>query len=107
MTSAFAYVFFEVMDKEPSLLVTAILYGVLAALGYLLSRQRWWWGLLSLPFVAALAWRDVSELYDPFVGPAIVREAGYGYVLGWHALIIAGFALPVTSALWKRASIRR
>jgi len=107
MTSALAYAIFEVMDKEPSLLVTVILYSVLAGLGYLLSRRRWWWGLLSLPLVAALAWRDVGELRDPFVGPAIVREAGYVYVLGWYALIIAGFALPVTSALLKRASVRR
>ena len=107
MAGTFAYAFLEVMDKEPSLLVTAILYGVLGALGYVLSRQRWWWGLLLLPLVAALAWRDVSELYDPFVGPAIVMEAGYSYVLGWHALIIAGLALPITSALRKRASTRR
>jgi len=107
MTSAFAYAVFEVMDKEPSLHATAILYGILAGLGYLLSRRRWWWGLLALPLVAAFAWSDVSELYDPFVGPAIVREAGYAYVLGWHALIIAGFALPITSALLKRSSLRQ
>jgi hypothetical protein len=107
MTSAFAYAIFEAMDKEPSLLSTAILYGVVAGLGYLLSRRRWWWGLLSLPLVAAFAWGDVSELHDPFVGPAIVREAGYAYVLGWYAVIIAGFALPITSALLKRSSLRR
>ena len=107
MTRAAAYVIFEVMEKEPSLFATAILYTVLGGVGYLLSRRRWWWGLLLLPLVAVFTWRDLSELHDPFVGPDIVREAGYVYVIGWYALIVAGFALPVTSALLKRASLRQ
>jgi hypothetical protein len=94
---------FEVIDKERPLAQTAILYGILAVVGCLLSRKRWWWGLLLLPVVTLFASVDIRELHDPFVGPAIVREAGFLYVLVWHALMLAGFAIPIlTAALTRR-----
>lgn len=106
MTGASACLLFEVMDKEPSLVVSLILYGGLGLAGYLLSRRRWWWGLLSLPIIAFFAWSDIGELRDPSVGPAILREAGYTYVVGWYALMVAGFALPIVSAVLKRSSTK-
>jgi hypothetical protein len=92
----------EVMDKEPPLAQRAILYGVLIVLGLLLARKRWWLGLLVLPIVAVFAWADFSELHDPFVGPAIIREAGLLHVVVWYAFILAGIAVPVLTAVIVR-----
>jgi hypothetical protein len=104
MIAAPVCLLFEVMDKEPPLVLGFILYGGLGLTGYLLSRRRWWWGLLALPVIAVFAWIDTSELRDPYVGPAILREAGYTYVVGWYTVMVAGFALPIVSAVLKKAS---
>jgi hypothetical protein len=93
-----ALLLFEVIDKEPRLAQRAILYGVLSVVGCLLSRKRWWWGLLVLPVVGVFAWADVGELHDPFVGPAIIREAGFVHVVLWYAFILAGIGIPVLTA---------
>jgi hypothetical protein len=97
-----ALLWFEVMDKEPALAQRAVLYGILSVMGWLLSRKRWWLGLLILPVVAVFAWADVGELHDPFVGPAIVREAGLLHVLVWYALMLAGISIPVLAAAIMR-----
>lgn len=85
----------KVMDKEPGITafwVSAVVWG---ALGYLLARRRRWWavpilGLLALSFAAV--W---SEWSDPFVGPAIVVEAGrlYPYHLIASTLLAAGLTI--------------
>jgi hypothetical protein len=93
-----ALLLWEVMDKEPPLAQRAILYGVLSGLGLLLARERWWLGLLVLPVMAVFAWVDVSELNDPFVEPAIIREAGLLHALAWYAFILAGIGVPVLTA---------
>lgn len=97
---------FEVMDKEPPLWQTAILYIVPGLLGAGLSRKKWWLGILVLPLVFTFAWIDYGELHDPFVGPAIVHEAGVGYVLAWHSLIVLGIVLPIGSAMMFSRSKR-
>jgi hypothetical protein len=99
--------FFEVMDKEPSLLYLAGLYGLLGATGYGLSRIKWWLALLPLLLVAFFAWGDISELRDPYVGPAILQEAGYRYVAARCGVILGGFLLPLIGTLQKRASSLR
>jgi hypothetical protein len=103
LLAAPALLWFEVMDKEPALAQRAALYGVLSVVGWLLSRKRWWLGLLVLPVVAVFAWADVGELHDPFVGPAIIREAGLLHVLVWYTFILAGIGVPVlTAAIMRR-----
>jgi hypothetical protein len=103
LLAAPALLWFEVMDKEPALAQRAALYGVLIVVGWLLSRKRWWLGLLVLPVVAVFAWADVGELHDPFVGPAIIREAGLLHVLVWYTFILAGIGVPVlTAAIMRR-----
>jgi hypothetical protein len=102
-----ALLLFEVMDKEPLLVQTAILYGVLATCGFLLSRKRWWWGLLVLPIVVLFACIDFGELYDPFIGPAIIEEAGYTHFLAWQGFILGGLLLPVLASVLKKRSVRR
>jgi hypothetical protein len=49
--------------------------------GWLLARKRWWLGLTVLSIPVVFAWVDVGELNDPFVGPAIIEEAGLLHVL--------------------------
>jgi len=90
----------EVM--EPRLAYRAILYCVLSVVGCLLSRKRWWLGLLVLPIVGVFAWADVGELRDPFVGPAIIKEAGLLHVLAWYTFILAGIGVPVLAAAIMR-----
>ena len=54
---------------------------------------RWtrWLTILFVPITAFMLIGLTSEIRDPYVGPAIIREAGYVYVAsGW----IAGL-LPV------------
>jgi hypothetical protein len=97
-----AILLLEVMDKEPPLAQRALLYGALTVVGILLARKRWWLGLTVLPVVALFAFADVSELHDPFVGPAIVREAGWPHVVLWYALILASITVPVLTAAFVR-----
>jgi hypothetical protein len=100
-------VIFEVMDKEPTLLRIAIMYSFLSVIGYLLSRKVWWCGLLVIPIVSLFALGDLAELHDPFVGPAIVREAGLLHVVLWHAFILAGFGVPILTAALKTKKLSR
>lgn len=71
----------EVMDKEPTL---GHLWGVALVFGlagFFAWRRHFSLGviatLIALPFVWAFHW----ELMDPYVGPAILQEAGRGYVV--------------------------
>ena len=66
--------FFEVMDKEPSLIDVWLLFLLLGVGGFLLSRYRYWLLLVSLSLSLFFAWAHLGELHDPFVGRAIVRE---------------------------------
>jgi hypothetical protein len=106
MNSAFSVVLLlEVMDKETTVLgmwLGGLSYGGLA---FLASRWRRW---AALPFLVIILLGAVavwSELRDPFVGPAILREAGEAYP--WHlavstaiasALAISGIVLPKRAA---------
>src|SRR4029077_16575711 len=83
-----AILLLEVIDKEPRLAYRAILYGVLSIVGWLLSQKRWWLGLLVLPIVGVFAWADVGVLCDPFVEPAIIKEAALLHVLAWYTFIL-------------------
>lgn len=98
----------EVMDKEPSLFTVWVAAAGFGAIGFW-SARRWVW-----PAFPLLAWDLFSlataheELADPFVGPAILHEAGatYGtqtYVA--HALCIAATAAGLAWGLarsWRR-----
>lgn len=100
-----ALMLLEVMDKEPTLAERTLLYGVFSLIGTLLARKRWWLGFIVIPIVALFAIADVSELWDPFVGPEIVREAGVWHVVAWYCLIVGSIAIPsVTGILQRRRS---
>jgi hypothetical protein len=89
----------EVMDKEPPLGQRAAVYGILSLVGVLLARKRWWLGLSVLPISVLFGLADVSELRDPFVGPAIIEEAGVLHVVVWYALILLAVTSPAVAAI--------
>ena len=70
----------EVMDKEPSLgwvWASAILFG---CVGFWAWRRSLLLGVVAAAFSWAFVWAFAIELDDPSVGPAILREAGNGYL---------------------------
>ena len=75
---------------------------MLTVVSVLLTRNRWWLGLVVLPVTAFFAFADVSELLDPAVGPAIVEEAGRLHVLLWYSLILASLTIPILTAVLSR-----
>jgi len=95
---------FEVMDKEPSLVQIWIECVVLGIGGLFLSRYRYWLAIAVLALALTLAWLQISELRDPFVGPDIVREAGHGYVVQSYVALTIAVALPTIGAIigWRR-----
>ena len=99
-------IFFEVMDKELSLLRIWTYSLVLGVGGFFLAKYRYWLLLVVLSIVAVLIWSHLSELHDPFVGPDIVREAGYTYVVQSYGAFAIASGLPLIGAIvkWNRRS---
>ena len=78
----------EVMDKEPTL---AHIWTVALALG-ILGAGAWRWNKWAgWPFSLAAAlfgWSIVAEFTDPFVGPAILAEAGRMHVISACSAVV-------------------
>jgi hypothetical protein len=92
----------EVMDKEPS--VAALLtFGVCGGIASGLAarfRPRVLWVLA--PIVLFYFAVQLSELSDPVVGPAILREAGPSYVWASWASLVIPFAGLLIGAVLRR-----
>lgn len=97
--------FFEVMDKEPSLLQIWLLFLFVGVGGFLLCRYRRWLSAVVLPIALFIAWGHLSELHDPFVGPAIAREAGRGYFTQSYIVMAIGVALPFLGMIKRRRKL--
>lgn len=85
--------FAEVMDKEHSLLTVALWCALGTAAAALAARYRPWFLLVVLPSVSLFFVGQLTELFDPHVGPAMAAEAGVLYiVVSWAApaLVLAG-----------------
>ncbi|MBB6069329.1 hypothetical protein HKM21_21580 [Longimicrobium terrae] len=83
----------EVMDKEasiPGMWAAALLLG---GAGLLLGRRSVLWPIVLGLLIALLGWGVRLELADPYVGPAILSEAGPWYPLHNLASTGVGFAL--------------
>src|SRR5438309_2103567 len=81
ITSRVAPLLAEVADKEftlPTLWIAAVL---LCGSGFLLSSWRRWAAILPLLFCFVWCYLVVSEVRDPYVGPAIRQELGMSYVI--------------------------
>ena len=102
--NAFAAIF-EVMDKEPSLLQVWLLFLFVSVGGFLLCRYRSWLLAVVLPLALFLAWGHLSELHDPFVGPAIAREAGRDYFIQSYIAMALGVVLPFLGMIKRRREL--
>jgi hypothetical protein len=85
----------EVLDKEfslPTLLTVAVVAAIVA---FRVARQQPWALAGLLPIVGTFFWLHLSELLDPFVGPAMVLEGGQTYVIAsWGSpLLVVGAAV--------------
>lgn len=89
---------FEVMDKELSI---SMIWGVclfFGAIGFFLARKNPLFLLFMLPLlpiVYSYSSFIISEINDPFVGPDIIREAGYSYVVQSYLSMAIAIALPI------------
>lgn len=96
----------EVMDKEPSLIVL-VRYALLGAFfcGLIAYKSPKYLCLPALPIL--FFWAGLlSETQDRYLGPAILREAGPGYVaFVWSIPLI--FALGVVAGIGMRTWLRR
>jgi hypothetical protein len=96
-------IIFEVMDKEWPLWFVFLGFLGVGLVGMVVCRK---WPLMA---VLVLAWmiyggiRQVSELNDPYVGPAMRNEAGLWYVILSYVSIGAGILLPLIGARHGRA----
>lgn len=85
----------EVLDKEFSLTTVAgvALFGCVAA--FWTARTYPWALAILLPVTGIFFWLHLSELLDPFVGPAMAAEGGIAYVItSW----LAPVAVAVSTA---------
>jgi len=95
----------EVLDKEfslPTLLAVAVVAAVMA---FRVARRQPWALAGLLPIVGMFFGLHLSELLDPFVGPAMALEGGQTYVIAsWVspllvvAAAVVGYVLRVRHA---------
>jgi hypothetical protein len=88
------------MDMKPTITqnwLYAALVGVIAALA-VVGRAALFWDLVFG------IWSVRQELTDPFVGPAILREAGQRYVTHFYLSALLALALQ-RAALYGRWSL--
>jgi hypothetical protein len=81
----------EVMDKEPTL---SSIWGwalVLGVMGFFAWRRHFALGAFITLLAAVQVWSFHLELADPYVGPAILHEAGRSYVVqAYTAMAVCG-----------------
>ena len=77
---AFISILAEVGDKVPRLPVVFMWSAFIALLAWALIRKKKWLAIIPGVLAGLFAVAATAETRDPFVGPAIVGELGYGYV---------------------------
>ena len=91
----------EVMDKEPSTLAMWGLAVSGGAVGYVAARWRRWTAWVTVGIVGLAAFVLLSELRDPDIGPAILRETNGRYP--WHGVGSLALAIGMTLAGTRRS----
>ena len=91
---------FEVMDKEWPLWFVLLSFLGVGVVGMLVCRRRPTAAILILACVVFAGFRQVLELNDPYVGPAMRDEAGLAYFVLSYASIGAGIFLPIVG-MWQ------
>jgi hypothetical protein len=82
-----------------------LVFLVVAGAGALLSRRRWWLGLLVLPVIAILSIVVIADLDDPTTGELLRQTRGPAFAAHCRLAITVGFLVPVAAAI--RARLRR
>ena len=78
----------EVMDKEPSI-AQIYIYGLVgAALIVFSARLKPWLLLLVAPLPLLYFTGMIIEINDPYVGPAILNEAGVFYFISTYGIAV-------------------
>jgi hypothetical protein len=96
----------EVMDKEPTLPELFLIPVIVGVFTFLLIRWSRWFFFPAFLLSFLLGWAVTSEVRDPYVGPAIVREAGYYYI--WCAYVAASTpaVLALLGLIFSRKHLR-
>src|SRR2546426_12479235 len=94
----------EVMDKEPALRTVWGAALLLGLVGFLAARFRRWLVLPALGVIGVLAYWQLSELADAAVRPAIIQEAGGGYLIPSCAAVAVGGLFSVLWGVSERAA---
>jgi hypothetical protein len=93
----------EVMDKEPS--VVAVLAWAMAGavVGFVACRRFPWLTIALFPLASLLPFAVAQEVLDPYVGPAIMQEAGAGYAAACLVSLAMGIAGPLAGGVlgWR------
>src|SRR5436309_12877018 len=92
----------DVMDRGLSLRTiwgAALLLGMV---GFVAARFRRWLVLPALTVIGVLAYWQLSELADAAVRPAIIQEAGRGYLIQSCAAVAVAVLLSVLGLVPKR-----
>jgi hypothetical protein len=83
----------EVMDKELTVPEGWVVAALVSVGGYITARWRPWLAAAPLGILVGLGASVALQLADPYVGPAILKEAGASYPLRvYSALVVAGAA---------------
>jgi len=85
----------EVGDKIPRLPVLFLWSTALVLLSWALIKKTKWLAIVVLPMAALFAVGATQEPRDEFVGPAIVHELGFSYIILAHVAA----ALPFIAIL--------
>jgi len=88
----------EVMDKEWPIWLVLVVFIGLGLAGMLVCRKK---PSLAVLFLTLVLWggiRQLMELNDPYVGPAMRNEAGTAYVVLSYISIGVGILLPLIGA---------
>lgn len=92
--------FFEVLDKEPSIQSIWMTFLFIAIVGYLLCRLRWWLIALVLPAALLCSFFWLTELLDPYVGRAMWQESR-SYVIQSYVAMLIAMVFPCISAFFQ------
>src|SRR5687767_3582721 len=100
-------VLLEVMDKEAPLWYMWLVYPGLGVLALKVGSVRPWLAAMLALLILWIGSGQHGELTDPFVGPAILREAGRGYVVQSYLAIGIGLALALAGMVVGLTKRRR
>ena len=96
---------FEVMDKEPALWQIVILFAGFGILGLFLCKRLPLTWLAVVPLI--IFYSPIREFTDASVGPAILHEAGWSYVVVSSLAVGLGVLLPTVGVYLNRISKKR